>query len=212
MRLPICKDLLRLILKQVNSRFLIKANQPYLAILYKTIFVTAYYGLFRIGEITNGTHPIQTRDVHIATNKQKILFMLKTSKMHSEDSPPQIVKIKSTCISPKGSRKDQSAIETGSLFCPYQLLKSYIKIRVRYETKTEPFFVFKDRTAVPSGLVCRLLKELLKEGGINPTNYLSQSFREGRAGDLLRLRVTVETIKKLGRWKSNAVFKYLKTL
>ena len=57
-RLPIHRDLLHLILKQIDSIF---NEQPYLSILYKSILITGYYGLFRIGEITKGTHPIQER-------------------------------------------------------------------------------------------------------------------------------------------------------
>ena len=40
--------------------------------------------------------------------------------------------------------------------------------------------------------------------------YSVHSLRAGRANDLLKLGLSVETIKKLGRWKSNAVFRYLK--
>ena len=40
--------------------------------------------------------------------------------------------------------------------------------------------------------------------------YLFHGFQSGRASDLLKLGVSVETIKKLGRWHSNAVFRYLK--
>ena len=69
-RLPIHKDLLHLVLKEVDKMFLSSSNhQPYLAVLYKTILSTGYYGLFRIEEVTKGTHPVLTRDVHIGQNK-----------------------------------------------------------------------------------------------------------------------------------------------
>ena len=34
--------------------------------------------------------------------------------------------------------------------------------------------------------------------------------RAGRAVDLLRMGVSFETIKKLGHWKSNIVYEYLR--
>ena len=50
-RLPIQKNLLHKIIHFMENHFS-QQNQPYLAILYKTIFLTAYYGLFWVSEIT----------------------------------------------------------------------------------------------------------------------------------------------------------------
>ena len=57
-----------------------------------------------------------------------------------------------------------------------------------------------------------LLKMGLQQCGIDYHNFSVHSLRAGRACDLLSYGVSVETIKKLGRWKSNAVFKYLKLI
>ena len=69
-------------------------GQIYLKILYKTLFSTAYYGLFRVGELTSGSHPVLVGDVHVSENKNKFLFLLRTSKTHWKDVKPQRVKIK----------------------------------------------------------------------------------------------------------------------
>ena len=58
-------------------------EQPYLLVLYEAIFCLAYYGLMRIGELTEGDHPIKAKDIHIGVNKDKILLVLYTSKTHS---------------------------------------------------------------------------------------------------------------------------------
>ena len=68
-RLSIKKGLLGLILHQIRKEYEFKMNQPYLSLLYHTIISTAYYGLFRIGELTSGDHPVLAQDVHIGTNK-----------------------------------------------------------------------------------------------------------------------------------------------
>ena len=94
-RLPIQKGMLKILLKEVHNKFLIWENQPYLHAPYTVLFSTAYFGLFRIGELTKGTHPILAKDVHIARNKQKMLFILRTSKTHGKYSMPQTVKINS---------------------------------------------------------------------------------------------------------------------
>ena len=56
--------------------------QDYLITLYRTILLTAYYGLFRVSEITLSPHVLKARDVHIATNKKKLKFVLRSSKTH----------------------------------------------------------------------------------------------------------------------------------
>ena len=56
-RLPIKIGLLELILFEVQR--VIPGNQPYLVLLYRTVFILAYYGLMRICELTCGTHYVR---------------------------------------------------------------------------------------------------------------------------------------------------------
>ena len=89
-RLPIQQSMLAMILKKVDKLF---PGQPYLKILYQALFSTAYFGLFRVGELTKGDHPVLACDIHIGFNKRKLLFILRTSKTHGKGSKPQLVKI-----------------------------------------------------------------------------------------------------------------------
>ena len=63
-----------------------------------------------------------------------------------------------------------------------------------------------------SQTVSQVLKLALEKCGYDPRSFSFLSIRAGRASDLLRLGVSVETIKRLGRWKSNAVFAYLRDI
>ena len=54
MRLPIRKGMLRILLDKVFNIYI--DSQPYLAKLYTALFSMAYYRLFRVGELTSGTH------------------------------------------------------------------------------------------------------------------------------------------------------------
>ena len=94
-RLLITHGLLNVIIKRTHDWYTSK-NQPYLHTLYKTLFSTAYFGLFRIGELTSGEHPVLARDVHMGFNKRKVLFILRTSKTHWKNTKPQTIKISST--------------------------------------------------------------------------------------------------------------------
>ena len=55
-----------------------------------------------------------------------------------------------------------------------------------------------------------VLKSAIKNVGLDEKLYDTHSLRIGQTVDLLKLGFSVETIKKLEHWKSNAVFTYLK--
>ena len=96
-------------------------DQPYLGILNRALLVTAYYGLFRVGEITQSDHIVKVSDVHIEVNKNKLLFILRSSKTHNEGFKPQQIKITST---------QMGTIKTaGSHECPFKLIKVYLQVR-----------------------------------------------------------------------------------
>ena len=182
-----------------------QSNQPYLSILFQALITTAYFGLFRVGELTKGEHPVLAKDTHIADNKQKLLFILRTSKTHWKDSAPQMVKISS--VKAQGIKSAKGEL---SMPCPYDLLRRYLDLRGPYYQMDEPLFVFSDKSAVKPCQARSCLKTILKAAGFQHELYNFQGLRAGRACDLFDLGVSVETIKKLGRWRSNAVYKYLK--
>ena len=172
--------------------------------LYQTLFITAYYGLFRLGEVSFNPHVIKAKDVHIALNKNKLLFLLRSSKTHCKSDLPQTVKITSSI--PRGKDFGKPA---NHIFCPFKMLKDFLLLRGKYRDDEEPFFVFSDRSPVTPIAVAKVLKAALRKGGFDASKYSFHSIRSGRCVDLLHHRVSIETIKKLGRWKSNAVYKYL---
>ena len=64
--LPLQKGMIRVLVDKTHHFYLIENNQPYLALLFKCLIVTAYYELFRIGELTESTHAIRLGDVKLA--------------------------------------------------------------------------------------------------------------------------------------------------
>ena len=105
LRFPIHKKLLNVLLSQLEQLF---AFQPYLLKLYKAMFSAAYYGMFRIGEITKGSQPILARDVHVGQNKTKLLFVLRSLKTHGKHVKPQFVKIPSSVLGEKSLPQNMS--------------------------------------------------------------------------------------------------------
>ena len=77
-------------------------------------------------------------------------------------------------------------------------------------TKEQQFFVFVDGSPLCAHQLHNTLKSMIKGMGLDPALYSFHGLRTGRASQMLNMGVSVETIKKLGQWKSNAVFTYLR--
>ena len=205
-RLPIRKGMLKLILQEVEKYYHNKKRtQPYLTSLYKALFSTAYFGLFRIGELATGTHPVRAKDVHVAKNKKKFLFVLRTSKTHGLYAAPQSVKISSH---PQNIESNQEQLGE----CPYKLLRDYIALRPLYASPEEPFFVLQDKSPLKPDLVRKILKLLLKKAGFEEGLYSFHSFRAGRTVDLRKIGLKIDQLMELGRWSSSSIYTYLKHL
>ena len=205
-RLPIQKNLMEQILFEVERYYTDEDNQPYLELLYKTMIIFLYYGLLRISEITctKAGHALKAKDVHFAENKSKILLVLHSSKTHGKNARPQTIKIAPTANTFR-------LWSNNNHFCPFQITQDYRNTRgIEYYSDDEQFFIFQDRSPVNPEAVRRVLKRAIAEIGLNQDLYDTHSFRSGRATDLKRLGCPVDTIKELGRWRSNAVYKYLR--
>ena len=88
-RLPIQKGLLEMLLFETERFFNKKNAQPYLEYMYKALFCLAYYGMMRIGELTESPHTLKASNIHVGNNKEKILIVLYSSKTHGLESVPQ---------------------------------------------------------------------------------------------------------------------------
>ena len=128
---PIHKGILDILLREVVKHFNNKC-QSFLASLYCALFSTAYYGLFRVGELTTGEHPVLAKDVHIGFNKKKVL-------LHGKNVLPQQIKTASVkIVQKKGS---VAACDSKSSFCPFNLLCQYAQLwGVSKQTKNLSLF------------------------------------------------------------------------
>ena len=92
-----------------------------------------------MGELMQGPHTIKACDVHIAKNKNKLKFVLHTSKTHGLGSYPQKIKI---------SAHSDSLEFKKQFFCPFQSSWEYLAMRGNYVNEDDPFFVLSDHTPV----------------------------------------------------------------
>ena len=132
-RLPIQKGLLEILLFEIERMFGGSNNpQPYLESLYKAIFCLAYYGMLRVGELTQSNHTVLAKNIHVAHNKDKIMVVLYTSKTHGQESKPQRVKISGV---PGCEARYKS-----QFFCPFRTVTTYMNIRGCYKEESDQFF------------------------------------------------------------------------
>ena len=96
-------------------------------------------------------------------------------------------------------------------FCPFQVLRMYMKLRGGFTTAQEQLFIFHDEQALRAEQLSRVLKSMIQKIGLNDSLYSIHSFRIGRTSDLVKFGFPIETVKWLGRWRSNAVYKYIRS-
>ena len=210
-RLPIQKNLCGYIIRKTEDYFQ-ERNQNYLAIMYTSMFAVAYYRLLRVGELTTGSHAVKVTDIHIADNKNKILFILHTSKTHWTDSELQMIKLTMMPhLDPyEYGRKHNSNDRKEMHFCPYNLIRRFMNVRRKYKSPHEPFYIFQDHSVVTPRHMCTTLRTILTQIDLDPQVYRTHSFRIGCSIDMYNAHIDVGIIKKLGCWCSNIVYSYLK--
>ena len=201
-RLPIQCGLLEILLFETQRHFRLK-TQAYLEILYKTLFALSYYGLMRIGEVTKSPHVLKAKNVHLATNKDKLLLILYTSKTHHEGNRLQKIKITS-------NRNEKSGFYVHRNFCPFKLMRQYMRAQGGYDHEHEQFFIFRDGTPVTPLHARNLLKVLLTNLNLDNRLYGMHSFRIGRTTDLVKYNHSLDEVRRMGRWKSNVIYKYIR--
>ena len=213
-RLPIQRGLLEMVLFEIRRRY---SEQPYLEALYIAAYLLAYYGLLRVGEITWGPHTIKAVDIHKArmgTPKRRLCLILHSSKTHDKSMPPQKIKIhgcESIEITHEQSQESFTIRDKRKQhFCPVEWTQKFIEMRDPIISEDENLFVFRDNSQLEAKHLRNLLREILSGFDLDPSLYDTHSFRIGRATDLFKSGVDIEKIKHLGRWKSNAVYKYLR--
>ena len=194
LRLPIRCTLLHMIIDEIENRFLDSTSQPFLCKLYKAILVSGYYGLLHIGEMTatESNHYVRYSDVHIAPEKEKILFLLRTSKTHNLSNSPQLIKISGLTSNSKPT------LITKDKYCPYRIIHDFMQVRDRVRTRLSdpPLFIFRDGRPVKAQDFRCILKKAIRDLDLDETNYDTHSLRIGRAKDLQKEGLSVDEIKR----------------
>ena len=213
---PIRRGLLQHILGEVQRKYT-ASNQPFLEALYKTAFLLAYHGLMRVGELTLSQHVVKVTNIHKGENKNKLLIILYSSKTHGKESRPQRIRIETNSLLEvtDPQTENRNIVESvnkkmANFFCPVKTTKHYLSIRPEANSNDEPLLVFSDKSPLRSYHLRNLLREILTTLNLKAELYDTHSFRIGKATDMFKDGYSIDKIKHMGRWKSNAIYKYLR--
>ena len=132
------------------------------------------------------------------------MLVLRSSKTDTRCQEPQIVKI--TGIEDKLDKHFADIPK----YCPSKILLEYLDARGDLRNNNELFFIYRDGSPVKPDNFRAVLKECIKMTGLDETQYDTHSLHIGRAVDLFKMGIPIESNKKSGRWKSNSVYDYLK--
>ena len=169
-------------------------NIRYHRSLLKAMYLIAFYGLFRIGEITiqvDGSIALHIEDIKLGNDELSIFI---TNFKHNTSQKPFKISIKS---------------QSDGEFCPVRAMHEYLSLR---GYKPGPLFCFADLKPIPRSFFVSRLKHSLNFCGLDTKYYQSHSFRIGSASFLSSQGFTDEQIQKLGRWKTNAFVTYIRGL
>lgn len=172
---------------------------PYERRLVAAMFLLAFHGFLRIGEITirpgvSPHHIIQYSDVDIVPdpNDTRVSLLRLTIRhfKHHTSGRPVVLEIKSRSIS-----------------CPVKHMRRYLRCR---GSKHGPLFVFPDQSPVSRSHFSTQLSRCLIQSGHNPAFYKCHSFRIGATSTAASRGYTDIQIQQMGRWKSNAFRRYIR--
>ena len=187
-RLPITGIVLNMLINTLPSAI---SNQ-YNATLLRAMFAVAYFGLMRTGEITSTSYArasVLLQDLSLTPSYATIA--IRKFKHNTGNRPFDIV-----------------LPAQSSPICPVEALQDYLHLR---GYASGPLFVFPDGSPIPRNFFVSRLRQCLIYAGLDPTLYKSHSFRIGGASHYAQLGYSDSQIRLLGRWKSDAFKRYIRS-
>lgn len=91
--------------------------------------------------------------------------------------------------------------------CPVQALYNYLHT---FGHKSGPLFQFMGGEPVTYAFVVKNLTSIINFVGLNPALYKGHSFRIGAATHAAQMGYSENCIQKMGRWKSDAMRRYIR--
>lgn len=188
LRAPITSDILSKILRALPS----VCSSTYESQMFSAAFLLAFFGFFRVGELT----------VTKAIMVQRVV-----SLQDIQIGKTLEVKLRYSKTDQDGSGCTVCIPRTKGQHCPVQSLEQYIAIR---HCNPGPLFCHFDHSALSRYQFAAVLRKALVFIGLDVGKYKTHSFRIGAATEAARNGLSETEIKILGRWSSDVVKRYIR--
>ena len=180
-RLPVTVNVMRSLKEQLRQSIFTTHEQRMLW----CAFTIAFYGFLRVSEYTN----LRWSDVTCSVDHLSI-----TLKQSKTDPFRRGCTIK--------------IFETKSSTCPHRAFKLHRKLSGNPATSAHVFQAGRFHPLSCSAIT-KTLRKLLRQAGLDDSQYASHSFRIGAATTAAAAGLPEWLIKALGRWSSNAYMTYI---
>lgn len=191
-RLPITESILNKLV--LSLPFITKSY--YDKIMFRSMFLLAFYAFLRIGEITvqlkQAENTIQFENVKIFSKNgsfTKMEIIMYHYKWQRSGRPTTLV------IQPNMGNSD---------LCPVRALFNYLALRGK---SPGPLFCYPPNKGISETYFNLTLRKAIEHAGYDSKLYKSHSFRIGAATKAASLGYTEIQIQQMGRWKSNSAYK-----
>ena len=194
-RLPITLPILDKLISVAPSL----VGSPYQICQFQAMCSLAFFAFLRIGEMTSSNGrtdnpPLQISHISKLLSSSSDLIAFKItfgSFKHSYNARPFSIVV---------SRQPQS--------CPVELLLKYLAMR---GPRPGALFITVDGLPVSRSQFSNMLSSAIQFCGLSPSVYKGHSFQIGAASHAADKGLSDAQIRLLGRWKSNAFLKYIRT-
>ncbi|XP_069110198.1 uncharacterized protein [Argopecten irradians] len=188
MRAPITADILARILKALP----LVCSSTYESKLFSAAFLLAFFGFFRVGELTVTKMSmiqkvVSLQDIKIGNILEVALRFSKTDQ-EGKGCTVCIPRLEGT-------------------FCPVKCLEQYITVRHR---NPGPLFCHFDHSPLTRYQFASVLKKTLLFLGFDSNRYKTHSFRIGAATEAAIRGLSDREIQLLGRWSSDTFRQYIR--
>ena len=172
------------------------------ATMFRAVFLSAFFGFLRVGEfaVSSKSHGheyvLSHGDLEVFQSGQQshVVDLTFRQSKNNQRGPPQRIRLVQS---------------SNDFLCPVRALMAFIAIRPQC---LGPFFCHFDGTPLTRYQFNSVLKRTVSLAGLKEHHIRGHSFRIGAASSASALGLSQADIRSMGRWRSNAVLSYIRTV